>query len=77
MRVCLLYAKKFKDEKINLLQQHYKKNHEVDVNYFFYNSLVKKEKGVLIPNKCATCEYFYMNSRDKKNNNTILKNIIS
>ena len=66
MRVCLLWDEKFKDEEIDLLQQHYKKVHKVDANNFFYKSIFKKEKGIFIQNKCARCEYFYRSSRDKK-----------
>ena len=66
MKVCLLCDNKIIDKKVNLLQQNYEKNHEVDANNFFCKNLFKKERGIFIPNKCARCEYFHTNSRDKK-----------
>ena len=65
MRTCLVHNDKFDDEYLYLLQQHDKTDHKFDVNNYFYQNLFKKQRGVFSPNKCAGCDYFYLNSKDK------------
>lgn len=52
--------------KIFLLQQHYEKNHKINVNKYFDKNLFKRQRGTFFPNKCIKCGYFYLNSKDKK-----------
>ena len=62
---CLLCNEKY--NYLSILCQHYVEKHEIDVNNYFFKDLLKSDTVIFIPNKCLRCEYYFINSRDKKN----------